>query len=660
MGKVILVKFSDICPDRISWWDPTLNDGKNAKDLLPKATKIWFRCPEAKDHVFQRALNDWGNKKSCPYCKGLKVAKSNSLATINPEIASEFHPTKNGDLTPDKIFWSTAKKVWWLCPEGSDHEWQMEVYKRTREKEKYSCPFCKKKRASKAYSLATEHPELAKEWHPTKNKDLLPSQVLPGTSREVWWLCEKGHSWKCKVLYRKRLNCPDCNKIRRDKNSFGNVYPEYVEFWDNKKNKKSPFEVAKASNTKYWFKCSKGHVFDRVLSSISKSSFCPTCYHENRKFLKNREQSLAVRFPEIAKFWHPTKNLPYTTENVSPYKAEKFWFTCPEGEDHVYEQLLTNKVKRGDGCPVCKGTYNVPSKGFKKQFKEIANQWHPTKNGDLKPEDFTQGSSKKVWWLCPEGSDHEWEAMIGQRTRLGTGCPFCDGQRICSTNNLAYLKPDYFEEWHPTKNTVDPSTIGIADSKHKPWWLCKHCGNEWQTSCNNRNKGKGCSLCDLTPQSRQELTITFELMTIFGEIDPKGFKTRLNGRMRSVDIYVPELKLAIEFDGSYWHKNKQQMDKLKTKLLNEQGHKVIRIRQEPLRKLTPNDIICAVPYDGKKVTDDVLGMILDLYTIDSKTLKKIDSYLSKRKLQNEKNLDNYVNFILSKKAGKSTGSFKFK
>ena len=149
-------------------------------------------------------------------------------------------------------------------------------------------------------------------------------------------------------------------------------------------------------------------------------------------------------------------------------------------------------------------------------------------------------------------------------------------------------------------------------------------------------------------------------MTIFKEIDPKGFKTRLNGRMRSVDIYVPELKLAIEFDGSYWHKNKQQMDKLKTKLLNEQGHKVIRIRQEPLKKLTPNDIICAVPYDGKKVTDDVLRMILDLYTIDSKTSNKIGSYLSKQKLQNEKNLDNYVNFILSKKAGKSTGSFKFK
>jgi hypothetical protein len=33
----------------------------------------------------------------------------------------------------------------------------------------------------------------------------------------------------------------------------------------------------------------------------------------------------------------------------------------------------------------------------------LANQWHPLKNNDLRPEDVTPGSNKKVWWLCAIG-----------------------------------------------------------------------------------------------------------------------------------------------------------------------------------------------------------------------------------------------------------------
>ena len=32
---------------------------------------------------------------------------------------------------------------------------------------------------------------------------------------------------------------------------------------------------------------------------------------------------------------------------------------------------------------------------------DLAKQWHPTKNGDLKPMDVTYGSKKKVWWYLP-------------------------------------------------------------------------------------------------------------------------------------------------------------------------------------------------------------------------------------------------------------------
>jgi len=59
-------------------------------------------------------------------------------------------------------------------------------------------------------------------------------------------------------------------------------------------------------------------------------------------------------------------------------------------------------------------------------YPDVAKEWHPTKNGDLKPEHFTRGSKKKVWWICDKG--HSYQRMITTRTRRPTpekSCPIC-------------------------------------------------------------------------------------------------------------------------------------------------------------------------------------------------------------------------------------------
>ena len=75
-------------------------------------------------------------------------------------------------------------------------------------------------------------------------------------------------------------------------------------------------------------------------------------------------------------------------------------------------------------------------------FPELVKQWHPTKNGTIKPEEITAGSHKKYWWKCPEGPDHEWEALVYTRTRKQkSGCPFCSGFRASVTNSqLPYFQ----------------------------------------------------------------------------------------------------------------------------------------------------------------------------------------------------------------------------
>jgi hypothetical protein len=142
-------------------------------------------------------------------------------------------------------------------------------------------------------------------------------------------------------------------------------------------------------------------------------------------------------------------------------------------------------------------------------------------------------------------------------------------------------------------------------------------------------------------------------MKLFKNINPKGLKTKLEGRLRAIDIYIPKLNLCIEFDGSYWHKDKRDIDKIKSEMLFEEGFKLIRVREEPLKKIYDTDVISKKPYNGKQVTNDILSMILSIFELDAKLVSKIKAYQSKDGLQNEKGLEKYIDKILTEKAEKN-------
>src|SRR5262245_28146044 len=127
---------------------------------------------------------------------------------------------------------------------------------------------------------------------------------------------------------------------------------------------------------------------------------------------------------------------------------------------------------------------------------QLAAEWHPTKNGDLRPEDVVAGSNKKVWWKCPKADDHEWEAVIASRAG-GTGCPCCRNVKVVMSNCLATTHPDLARQWHPTKNgTLTPSNVTYGNGK-PIWWLCEN-GHQWSASPNQRTtrgRGRGCPYC---------------------------------------------------------------------------------------------------------------------------------------------------------------------
>ncbi|MCX7988880.1 MAG: zinc-ribbon domain-containing protein [Thermodesulfovibrio sp.] len=133
------------------------------------------------------------------------------------KLKKEWHPTKNEDIDFDTIRPGNHKKFWWLCEKG--HEWTA-VY-RHRLYSKSDCPYCTGRKACLDNCLATLKPEIAKEWHPTKNV-FTPYQVTCGSNKKVWWLCENGHEWISSISHRTRINangCPFCSNRKIDNNN---------------------------------------------------------------------------------------------------------------------------------------------------------------------------------------------------------------------------------------------------------------------------------------------------------------------------------------------------------------------------------------------------------------------------------------------------------
>lgn len=134
------------------------------------------------------------------------------LSEADPELAKQWHPTKNGDLTPADVAVGSGRRVWWKCPDCGG-EWAATVADRASGR---GCPYCAGKKVLAGFNdLATKRPDLADEWHPTKNGDLTPRDVADGSEKKVWWKCNRcGHEWKAAIASRarSRRGCPKCAK----------------------------------------------------------------------------------------------------------------------------------------------------------------------------------------------------------------------------------------------------------------------------------------------------------------------------------------------------------------------------------------------------------------------------------------------------------------
>ena len=107
---------------------------------------------------------------------------------------------------------------------------------------------------------------------------------------------------------------------------------------------------------------------------------------------------------------------------------------------------------------------------------DLVDQWDHESSGEMAPENVQAGSNYMATWRCGKcceecGDPHVWQAMVKQRAKAkGTNCPVCSGNKVCSCQSLALLRPNLMLEW-AEENSLDPQTLGCF-SAQKALWTC--------------------------------------------------------------------------------------------------------------------------------------------------------------------------------------------
>lgn len=489
-------------PHLILEWHPTKNGNLAPHDVSPSSgKKVWWKCPKGDDHEWEAIISNRIKGRGCPICSGRKAAPSNCLHTTHPDVAKEWHPVKNLPFSPFDVTFASHRKMWWQCLQG--HEWISTVANRTRCGDgKSECPICLKseigQRRIKSLilrdgSLADVRPEIAKQWHPSKNNPKTPADFTAGSREKVWWQCSKGHEWYVPISARRNHGCPKCTYQTSQLEL--RVYCELLMIFPNLEHRKR-------------IQGDECDIFLPLHSVAIEVDGYP--WHNNRI---SQDQSKRDRLEKnrISLFRIRDERLPLTHKNdISYLKKESHFQIVQRLVKHIASHLplsteeknkLSEYVRYGklsnedEFKKMLNDVWTVPEhESVARLHPWIIDTWDYEKNGLLTPSSFSAGSEMEVHWKCQKHSEHRWKSKINNRIK-SKGCPFCLGKRVCSGNSLAILEPDLAAQWDYEKNTLTPSQVSRGSSR-KIWWKC-HCGSSWEATIWSRvNSGNAeCLLC---------------------------------------------------------------------------------------------------------------------------------------------------------------------
>lgn len=485
--------------------------------------------------------------------------KFTPLAQKSPETAAQWDYKKNpADTTPDTVAAGSHKKFWWVCSKG--HSWQATAKNRTARKS--GCPYCSGRKATQETNVITTFPEFAQAMQRYGTQEIKAEDLKIASKHQAYLKCEKGHTWQASPHSYHSVKgglCPYCSEreVLAGYNDLATKYPELAQLWDEKNNGIPASEIiarTHSSEKKYHFICEHGHRQLRTMYSAIKHPGCTVC----------KNQDIIVGFNDISTFAphlyaeladeHKTQE---ELEKIHQHSNFKLTWVCPIG--HGKYQASMTKRSSGQGCPVCAGNKLNPGINDLASIRpDLVQEWDYEKN-DILPTEITSGNSnKKIWWVCDNG--HSYQAPPGKRTgKNPTGCPYCANKKVLvGYNDLSTIRPDVAQRWHPDKNGDNTPEMFTFRSGFVAWWVCDK-GHEWKSDIDHQSGGNSCPKCSHQVSKAEEEIADYVTSILPDTKVLTSYRKIINPY--ELDIYIPDLKIAIEFNGLYWHTESQGKDR---------------------------------------------------------------------------------------------------
>ena len=370
--------------------------------------------------------------------------------------------------------------------------------------------------------------------------------------------------------------------------------------------------IAQQSNKYAVWECKFGH---RWTTKIQKRTLlmsdCPYCMGskpiagENDLktwCIKNNRQGLIEQFSG-----YDANGNPVSMSELLPKQSRKVkWEHCINGETHSWVAKVQDRTVHSSGCPICNGR-NLTIKGKNDletwcnnnpEFGSILKtQWVglDDSGNTVRMSDIAYGSKRKLVWRCQCGNT--WFASALYRTyNKSAVCPDCQigiresrrykkvlesgGQldQWCNNNGtFGKMISEQFAEMDDRGNKITMQELTPSQDRTVWWAHTTATGDvhEWLATVHNRTSNKQmCPYCSRGQTQTNEQVIYRILKKFFPDtlnrykID--GFE---------YDVYIPSIKLCIEYDGEYYHTGREARDMMKGQRAAKLGLHFIRIVQ---------------------------------------------------------------------------------
>ncbi len=358
----------DVEKNREAGLDPDKLGSQSNKDAFWKCKKCGYE--------WSAKISNRYHGRSCPCCgRKIVVPGINDLATTHPELAKEWDYERNRELTPDKVLYGTAKRVYWLCPEG--HSYSATINHRSGA-HGTCCPKCNAGRqtsfAEQAffYYIKKVFPDAINRYTEIFSNSMELDIYIPSIKLGIEY---DGEAWHKK------------NKRERERKKY---------------------EICKAKGI-------------RLLRIMEKTP---------GGIVDTADETLSMPNP-IYEHKYLAQVIRYLLDRIDPASN----MLTRRYAHHIHSDVDIN-LKR-DELEIRAYMTKLHKGSLAEMYPAIASEWHPTLNGTVTPDKVKPGSDYKAMWICPK-CGNEYSAIVGHRTsKKPTGCPKCGIEKVIAVNRKA-------------------------------------------------------------------------------------------------------------------------------------------------------------------------------------------------------------------------------